>query len=179
DSKSNLAQGPKRGRLTRPYRLLIPVVPAVIFLAAGTHELKTSALQSRLYSWYASGVSFSLRAGRSAEVAFPATGPFDRTRGYTYIPRFIDRLAMAGYKITEQARVSARFRQLMEWGIQPPYAEPAEAGLQIRAKDGQLLYQSDIGQRLFHNFEEIPPIIIKSLLFIENRELGYAQTSTA
>jgi membrane peptidoglycan carboxypeptidase len=175
----SVATPAKRCRIARSYKLLITVVPAIAILAAATHELKTSAMQARLYARYVSGVSFTLSSGRSPETVFPDTGPLDRTRGYTDIPRFIDRLAAIGYHITEQARVSARFRQLMKWGIQPPYEEPAEAGLEIRAEDGQLLYRSDFGQRLFHTFEDIPPIIIKSLLFIENRELEFARTSTA
>jgi membrane peptidoglycan carboxypeptidase len=168
-----------RRRLGRRYKILIAILPGIIVVLAGRYELKTSALQSRIYSWYASGVSYALGPGQSPEIAFPQNGPFDRTRGYTDIPHFVERLGSAGFRVSEQARVSSRFLQLMKWGIYPPYKEPAGAGLSIRAGDGQLLYQPDSGRRLFGGFDDIPPVIIKSLLFMENRELEFATSPTA
>jgi membrane peptidoglycan carboxypeptidase len=119
-----------------------------------------------------------MSTGQSSEIAFPRNGPFDKFRGYTDIPQFIDRLATAGYHVTEQARVSSQLMRLMRWGIQPPYSEPASTGLRIRAAGGQLLYNSQAGRRVFQTFDEIPLAIVKSLLFIENRELSLAENST-
>jgi membrane peptidoglycan carboxypeptidase len=151
---------------------------ALILLSSAGYELRTSALQARVFSSYAAAVSFTVSAGQSDEIAFPQNGPFDEFRGYTDIPQFIDRLTAAGYHITQQARVSPQLRRLMKWGIQPPYAEPILTGLRIRASDGQLLYNSRFGRRLFQTFDEIPPAIVRSLLFIENRELELAANST-
>jgi membrane peptidoglycan carboxypeptidase len=173
---------PGRFRLgwsARRCKVVAGILASAALVAAVRLELKTSAIQSRLYSWYASGVSFALGPGRSPEIAFPETGPFDRVRGYTSIPQFIDRLTSAGYRISEQARVSPRLLQLLKWGIHPPYDEPVNTGLEIRAQDGRLLYQNDSRRRRFQSFEEVPPIVIKSLLFIENRELEFATNSTA
>jgi membrane peptidoglycan carboxypeptidase len=161
----------------RPRWLKIAIVAGVIMIAAA-YELQTSALQARIFSAYASAVSFSLGAGRSAEIAFPQYGPFDRIRGYTDVPQFVDRLVKAGYQITEQARVSPELLRLMKWGIHPPYSEPSGVGLRIRGRDGRLLYSPDFGLRVFDGFGQIPPMMVQSLLLIENRELHTSQVST-
>jgi membrane peptidoglycan carboxypeptidase len=153
-------------------------ISAVILLTAAGYELRTSTLQARVFSSYASSASYRVGAGASPAIAFPQNGPFDEFRGYTQIPAFIDRLIAAGYRITEQARVSPELLRLMNWGIQPPYSEPALTGLRIRGYKGRVLYNSRFGRRLFETFDEIPPAVSRSLLFIENRELELEANSS-
>jgi membrane peptidoglycan carboxypeptidase len=167
-----------RGLAHRRLRWLKWAAPALIVFSVAGYELRTSGLQARVFSSYAAASSFTVESGRSDEIAFPTDGPFDQFRGYTEIPQFIDRLAAAGYRVTEQARVSPELLRLMKWGIPPPYPEPAGAGLRIRAHDGELLYNSGFGRRTFQTFNEIPANITQALLFIENRELELEANSS-
>jgi membrane peptidoglycan carboxypeptidase len=161
----------RRGSLKR-------LIPIIIVTVVGGWELRTSTLQALVFSSYANAVSFGIAPGQSSEIAFPINGPFDRHRGYTEIPHFVERLSAAGYQITEQARASAQLRTLVNWGISPPYDESTATGLEIWSKDGDLLYRASSGDRQFRNFDDIPIILLKSLLFIENRELELDDSST-
>src|SRR5262249_44735079 len=60
----------------------------------------------------------------------------------------------------------------------PPYHEPATAGLVIRGENGQALYDGASRESAFAKYEDIPPIAIKALLLIENRELEDSSITT-
>ncbi|HVM95270.1 MAG TPA: transglycosylase domain-containing protein [Candidatus Acidoferrales bacterium] len=139
--------------------------------AALMYELDTSALQARLFSDYAARVSFRLAPGASRSIAFPHSGPFDHHRGYAALPTFEDLLERQGFRVVAQARPSDELRQLLSWKIAPPYDEPATAGLVIRGPDGSSLFDATREDETFRSFDDIPPLIVDALLFIENREL--------
>jgi membrane peptidoglycan carboxypeptidase len=67
----------------------------------------------------------------------------------------------------------------MKWGVHPPYDQPAVTGLRIRGSSGKLLYQFNSSPRVFETFDEIPPLVVEALLFIENRELALDAGVTA
>src|SRR6266436_4538842 len=92
-------------------------------------------------------------------------------RGYSKLPAFERQLMGAGYHIVEQARLSPELEGLTRWKITPPYREPAEAGLIIRGENGTTLYDADSNDQVFKTYDEIPPLVVKALLFVENREL--------
>jgi membrane peptidoglycan carboxypeptidase len=109
--------------------------------------------------------------GPSSQIIFPKRGPFDIRAGYTLIPDFQRRLEAKGYKITEQVRFSPELERAAKWGILPPYAEPASTKFTIHGNNGQSLFQAPVIGYYFNSFEDIPPLAVKSLLLIENREL--------
>ena len=135
------------------------------------HELRTSAMQSWLLSRYAARLSYEIEPGPSPRIAFPRGGPFDAQRGYPRLGDFSRRLASAGYTVVEQARQSAGMIRFVRWGVTPPYREPAAAGLVVRDFRGEPLYDARPRDVLFPDFEDIPPLIVNTLLFLENREL--------
>jgi membrane peptidoglycan carboxypeptidase len=137
-----------------------------------SYELRTSALQSQILSSYAQRMSFQLGPGQSPSIVFPKHGPFDIRAGYALIPVFEQRLRAMGYRTTEQARFSPELERAANWGFLPPYSEPTSTKLTIRGMDGQSLFQAAVGGHSFGSFEEIPPLAVKSLLTIENRELS-------
>lgn len=53
----------------------------------------------------------------------------------------------------------------------PPYAEKAQAGLDIADCRGVPIYDFRYPQRRYANFASLPPLVVQSLLFIENRDL--------
>lgn len=148
--------------------VLLGAVVAALF----AYELRTSALQSQILSTYARRMSFKLGPGSSPNIVFPKHGPFDIRAGYALIPVFEQRLAAAGYRTTEQARFSPELERAANWGFLPPYSEPTSTKLTIRGRDGKPLFQAPVGGYAFGSFEEIPPLAVRSLLTIENRELG-------
>ncbi|MCK6554254.1 transglycosylase domain-containing protein [Candidatus Binatia bacterium] len=160
--------------LRRLARLTAGVMQLCAGLLAGgalVYEAETSALQARLFAAYAARLSYTTDPGPSPLIAFPRDGPFDEQRGYSRIPRFQARLEDAGFRIAAQARVSEELAQLVSWGVPPPYREPAVVGLRIRAAGGGPLYERARQTAVFDGFDDIPPLLVQSLLFIENREL--------
>jgi membrane peptidoglycan carboxypeptidase len=139
--------------------------------AALVYEMQTSALQARFLSAYAARVSFVVEPGPSDAIAFPGAGPFDAQRGYARIPEFQERLSSQGFTVTRQARVSPELAKLVSWGVPPPYDEPPVTGLTIRAAGGAPFYDFVTYDRIFQKFEDVPPLLVNTLLFIENREL--------
>ncbi|HWP58966.1 MAG TPA: transglycosylase domain-containing protein [Candidatus Acidoferrales bacterium] len=143
-------------------------------LAAGAlaYELQTSAVQGRLLAYYASRLSYEIVPGASPRIVFPETGPADEIRGYKALPLLSRRAVEMGYRIARQAKQSAALARLIRWGISPPYREPAAVGLTVRDRRGSVLYQAAHPERYFRDFNEIPPLLVQTLLFIENRELN-------
>jgi hypothetical protein len=146
----------------------------VLWLAVSAlclHEARTSFLAARFFSAIAADLSYRMEPGPSSTIVFPDAGPFNRARGYTALPDFQHRLRDAGFHIVAQSVFSSKLERFVRWGIHPPQREPAAAGLVIRGTHNTVLYDAASGHRLFTNFEEIPALLTKALLFVENREL--------
>jgi membrane peptidoglycan carboxypeptidase len=150
-------------------KIVIGLLLAMLLL----YESRTSGIQARLLSLLAARSFYEVGLGPSPAVVFPTTGPLNETRGYSLLPSFQLHLADSGFRIVEQARQSQGFRRLLSLDITPPYDEPATAGLIIRGEKGSVLYDAaaDERARSFQSYDEIPEIVLKTLLFIENREL--------
>ncbi|CAK0767280.1 peptidoglycan glycosyltransferase [uncultured Gammaproteobacteria bacterium] len=134
-------------------------------------EMETSELQARFLSAYARGVSFELRDGPAPNPRFPKYGPYDERLGYVGLPKFLAALAREGYAIELQARLSHAFDRFMAIGGFAVYREKTRAGITLRDRNGDMLYASRYPERVFDRFEDIPKLVIETLLFIENREL--------
>ncbi|HKY08854.1 MAG TPA: transglycosylase domain-containing protein [Candidatus Binatia bacterium] len=147
----------------------------VIFLCAFI-EFQTSALQSWIFTSTNERVYFSLGDGPSKEIAFPRSAPFDDRRGYSKLSVFQSRLEAQKYRVAKQARQSETMRTLFERGISPPYPEWPAAGLEIRGTDGAPLFRYGQAEFLFDKAEAIPPLLVRTLLFLENRDLDNPAT---
>jgi membrane peptidoglycan carboxypeptidase len=77
-----------------------------------------------------------------------------------------------GFRIAEQARRTPALEGLIRSGIPPPYREPSIAGLVIRDTNGTALFDPATDSRVFDRFEDVPPLLVETLLFIENRRIG-------
>ncbi|HEY7676722.1 MAG TPA: transglycosylase domain-containing protein [Candidatus Methylomirabilis sp.] len=155
-------------RVAKWFRVSLVVA---LVLAALAYEKRSSLLQSWLFSRWAARLTYTLEPGPSPRIVFPEAGPFDRRLGYTRIPDFARRLEAYGYRVTSQIRFSPAAARLVAWGFQPPYREPALAGLVIRDRDGVPLYDNTLGHGLLRNPDDVPPLLVNTLLFIENRRL--------
>ena len=143
----------------------------MVFGKALLKELQTSEYQARYLTELGRQLGFGMAPGQSPAIRFPQTGPYDEQLGYTRLPVFFERLTAHHYTIKAQARLSPRLQQLIDWGIFPIYHEKTQAGLRIFDRHGQVLYNVHYPERFYTTFEDIPPLIVQTLLYIENREL--------
>ncbi len=160
-------------RLTirRPPTWLVWALVIAFLSLALLYEVKTSALQSRVFSYFGGKMTYSVQRGPSSSIVFPAEGPFDVRYGYSRLAQFQYQLEQRGFEVNEQANFSPWMYRLALWGITPPYRDADVPGLVIRSSDGEVIHDGT-GSLLFQNYEEIPPVIINALLQIENRQLG-------
>ena len=153
------------------------VAAAVIFGGSSTlafglvAEARTSWLQSELLSSFARQLTFTLEPGPSPSIRFPAGGPYDSRLGYVDLPRMTERATTRGFAVTRQARLSERHRELIDRGGFPIFREKTQAGLTVLDHDGAIAFASRQPKRVYPDFAAIPPLVVDTLLFIENREL--------
>lgn len=164
---------PKRPRRRYGWWLFgLLVLGALVLLGlAIAREMHTSRLQAREFSQFAATLSYSMHKGPSDAVIYPGEGPFDKRLGYSALGEFLPRLFKRDYVIVEQARFSPALMNYVQHGLFVPYAEKIQAGLSITDCKGDALYQFHYPQHLYPDFASIPPVIVHSLLFIENRDL--------
>lgn len=174
--EANLAEAPapktpRQRRLWWRLILLIVLVAIVAIGFAAYDEVQTSNLQSREFSRLASTLTYSLEPGPSDAIVYPGEGPFDKRLGYSALGEFLPRLLKRDYLISEQVQFSPALMNYVDHGLFVPYVEKIQAGLSITDCRGDTLYQYNYPQHLYPNFAAIPPVIVNSLLFIENRDL--------
>ncbi|MBO0491730.1 transglycosylase domain-containing protein [Pseudomonas sp. Marseille-Q1929] len=158
-----------------PYtRRLIWWVLLMALIALGVvanQEMRTSRLQAEHLSRLANDLTYRVQPGPSDTMVYPGAGPFDRRLGYSDLNDFLARLLKRGYVIEAQARFSPALMDYTAKGLFVPYAEKSQAGLSITDCRAQPLYQYTYPQQLYASFPAIPPLVVASLLFIENRDL--------
>jgi membrane peptidoglycan carboxypeptidase len=159
-----------RALLRRPFWLLLLLGLAVLAWMI-RDEFLTSRRQARYLSELDRQLTFRVETGPSDAIRYPGAGPYDQRLGYTQLPHFIDGLHRQGYQVTAQARMSPEFLELRDWGLSAIYREKDESGLDLAECHGRTLYAQRFPQRVYAGFDEVPPLLVDSLLFIENREL--------
>jgi membrane peptidoglycan carboxypeptidase len=164
--------------LVRKRRLwLWPLILLILIGAAGViaYELVASPFQAVLLANYGKRLTYDIQSGPSERIRFPANGPYDQRLGYSRLPDFIQRLTTGqsngGFTLVRQARISSDMARLSDLGIFLPYRERAIAGIHLRDCRGETLLNLPQPRRHYAAFDDIPPAIANTLLYIENREL--------
>ncbi len=151
------------------------VAGLIVFLILGGlgawFEARTSALQSLLLSQVARNLTYDVRPGAADSIQFPTDGPFDVRHGYTLIPRVSETLATRGFGLSSQASWSPWLERSVRLGCYPIYPRKMHVGLILLDRNDEPLYAICYPQRSYKDFEEIPDLLLQTLLFIENREL--------
>ncbi len=143
----------------------------VAVTAVAVHEYHTSYLQSRYFTRLAGELTYELRDGPSRFIWFPSYGPYNEQRGYTRLPAFVTRLNSRGYEIARQVYFSRELMDYVNWGANPPYQEKLQTGLTIVDREERTLFSHRDPANIYATFSDIPPLLVATLLFIENREL--------
>ncbi|MFY9289032.1 MAG: transglycosylase domain-containing protein [Alphaproteobacteria bacterium] len=165
-----------------PYRMrvprifwLIPILIAlgilIVFGVLLRDEMRTSKLQAEWLSTYGKQIKFTMQAGSNPEIHYPPSGPYNQRLGYSYMPYFIKSLETADYDVAAQMRTSKTFQYFVGRGLYPIYHAKTTAGLTLYDRDGQKLYNASYPNHVFNDFKSIPPLLVDTLLYIENREL--------
>ncbi|MFJ2546918.1 transglycosylase domain-containing protein [Pseudomonas sp. NPDC087612] len=168
---SPLPKSPRQRRLWWRLLWLVLLLALIALGYAASEEMRTSRLQAREFSQFAATLSYSMQPGPSDAIRYPGDGPFDKRLGYSSLGEFLPRLLKRDYVINEQTRFSPALMDYVDHGFFVPYAEKIQAGLSITDCKGDALYQFHYPQHLYPDFASIPPVIVHSLLFIENRDL--------
>ena len=134
-------------------------------------EMETSTLQARSFSWLAQALRYDLQPGAGEPLALAAAGPFDERLGYSRIASFSRRLSDASFEVEAQARPSDSMRRAAGFGLYPIYREKTQAGLALLGCDGSVISSFRFPRHAYPRFEAVPPVLVRSLLYIENREL--------
>lgn len=148
--------------------LLLLLGGVVSLLAA--FEMRTSWIESRIFSALAERMTYRVEPGPSPAITFPRSGPYNERLGYGQMPAFLGRLS-GPFQVTAQARDSRLMTTLGRAGISPVFREKTQAGLQILDRDGDTLFAARYPERAYRDFDAIPPLVVDSLLFVENREI--------
>lgn len=149
--------------------LLLGIVVCLVWVVFD--EYQSSRRQARYLAEFAQSLTFHLEPGPSPSIRFPNYGPFDERLGYSHLPTFLERLSAKGYSVAEQARLSPRMMKLSDVGLFPIYHEKDQAGLDLLDCNGRPFYSMRYPERLYRRFESIPPLLVNSLVFIEDHEL--------
>jgi len=134
-------------------------------------EIRSSRLQAELIGDIARQTGFEVEPGPSTSIRFPGDGPYDERLGYHQLPQTIERLTAQGFEVTAQARMSPRAIELVDRGLFATYREKSQAGLELLDCRDDTLFVARFPQRVYADFDEVPPLLAQALLFIENREL--------
>ncbi len=165
-----------------PYTMRLPqtlwLVPLALLIGFGMivvsfarEEMQTSKVQARYFTERAREVRFEKHPGPDPAFYVPHTGPYNQRIGYSYLPFFIKVLEGEGYHVAEQMRASRGYYNVLKDGLYPPYHPKTVAGLDITDAKAQALYHAAYPSRVFRMFADVPPLLVATLLHIENREL--------
>jgi membrane peptidoglycan carboxypeptidase len=166
-----MPKSPRRKRYGWRVFGVVLVMGVGALAAAAMVESRSSRLQALEFSRFAAKLSYSMQPGPSDSMQYPGDGPFDKRLGYSSLGEFLPRLLKRDYLITEQVRFSPDLLAYSKRGLFVPYQEKIQAGLSITDCRGTDLYQFRYPQQFYPTFAAIPPLIVHSLLFIENRDL--------
>ena len=159
-------------RLLLTYTVIGSIVVTGIAFKLVKDEVQLSRYQSRYLSDISKKISFKLENKASNSIRYPNHGPYDRRLGYTLLSDQIDRLQKEGFGISAQATASPMMTQLMdEYGLFPLYHEKNQAGLRLVDNADKPLFAAAYPTYGYPTFDVIPPVILNTLLYIENREL--------
>ncbi len=149
----------------------IAAAAGLMVLAVVAFELQTSWLQSELLSSIGREITFDVGKGPHQRAFWPKSGPHNERLGYIDLDDFATRLSTRGFELTRQAGLSPRHWQFVQAGGYPIFKEKNRAGLKLLDHKGEVIDDARFPARIYPAFEAIPPLVLDTLLFIENREL--------
>jgi membrane peptidoglycan carboxypeptidase len=162
---------PKRRSRIKPALVLVLLMLLSLFAWWVVQETHTSSMQARFFTSLAKKVSYKVEPGPSNSIRFPSDSPYDERLGYANMPDYLAKLKAHDYEIVAQARLSPKAAELADMGLFATYREKTKVGLAIYDTNQQPLFTARFPERVYDGFDTAPLLLVRSLLFIENREL--------
>jgi membrane peptidoglycan carboxypeptidase len=159
---------PKQKVRYLPWLMLLLVVMLALMIY---QESRNHYYQSAFWHWYGSQLTYQPEPGGATQIQFPPAGPFDQRFGYSQLPLWSSKLQTSGFAIAAQSQFSDSLMQYSSWGFSPPYAEKNSAGLSIQGCQQEQMYQSRAPAFQFEQLSKVAPLLVQSLLFVEDRTL--------
>ena len=116
-------------------------------------------------------MSFAVRSGPNRTIRFPKWGPYDERLGYVGLPVFIASLNAHHFAVERQAEWSDELARFVDQGGYAIYGEKSRTGLALFDRDGNPLYRASYPERTYADFGSIPPLVVDSLVFVEDHDL--------
>lgn len=160
-----------RKRRWKLWFYLTLLILLLVLAGWGALEMRSSRLQAKIFAGMAADLTYRMEKGPSKAIRFPQASPYDTRLGYASLPAYLEKLQSRGYYIDAQARISPKMVEMADRGLYATYHEKTKVGLEILDCRAQPLFASRFPERYYHKFEDAPPLLVQSLLFIENREL--------
>ena len=158
-------------RSKRLQRIVVGATVGAFLLLAVVLDLRTSWLESLVFRSLDRKISFRLEQGPSRAIQYPKNGPYDWTLGYARLPDLLKHVEAAGYRVDAQVRDSQFASFLYRGGVYPVYGHKDQAGLRISDRRGATLYSFRRPERVYPAYSAIPPVVVDTLLYIENRHM--------
>jgi membrane peptidoglycan carboxypeptidase len=162
---------PSIGVVARLLGWTLAVALVVLIASVVRREMRSSELQSQLFADQTKHLTYSVVSGASGNLQFPRGGPYDARLGYSRLPQFIGNLEAQHFAIVRQARQSPDLHAFAEAQGYSLYTEKQHAGLVLRDRTGKPLYEASYPEDSYDGFAAIPPLVVRTLLFIEDRDL--------
>jgi len=165
-------------RLLWTIPILIMLGILTVFVVLLRDEMHTSRLQAQWITYYDNLIHFNLEPGPNPAMRYPSNGPYNQRLGYTYLPFFVKSLEAGDYTVAAQTRASPTYDYFMDRGLYPIYRAKTTTGLELYDRGGRPIYDANYPAHVFANFESVPPVLVNTLLYIENRDLMKAVPPT-
>lgn len=181
-SPPSRSKRPQQRKAEPLYSMRLPrlffVIPVLIALCLAAvigvlihDEARTSKMQAQWLSWYGEKIKFTMQPGVNSNMRTPIAGPYNARLGYSYLPFFLKALQGDDYTVAAQMRASPTYDYFVARGLYPIYHTKTVVGLTMYDRTGELLYNANYPNHVFKSFDTVPPLLVSTLLYIENREL--------
>ena len=151
--------------------LVVLGVLLLVVAALLVQELRDSRWQAHYLADLGRKLTYTVQDGPSDAVRFPHAAPYDERLGYSHLDAYSQSLRGQDYHVTRQAVISPGMLDLADLGLNLPYPEKDQAGLEMRDCRKQALYSERFPVRQYAQFAAVPQVLVDTLLFIEDRNL--------
>ncbi len=150
------------------------VVLGALAAAMAHHEHETSSMQADFFGALASQSTHVVSADITQPHIVAPNGPYDTRLGYTAFPRLQQTLVAKNFALLSKATGQTAIWQgpsfLPPVPIFPIYDEKNQAGLSITDSHDAPIHNAHYPRGVYAGFDSIPELVVKSLLYVENRE---------
>lgn len=167
---------PKKWSLSKKFAVFASpfLILGALFAGYANYEHDNSHHQSDFFGSLADQSHHHVTTDLSSPNIMPPTGPFNKRLGYTSFDKIQSSLELQGCTLVSKATGETATWQGPDFvpavKLFPIYDEKNQAGLSIVDRNNTALHQAAYPRIIYNDFDDIPELVVKSLLYVENRE---------